>query len=446
MTSVLLIADSDSQLLYCEALARTECAAGLDLTINLIPREGTPEAVIERMHRLGRVQERSMGSLLRATDLDQYAGIGVFLTGSKLAGFRSAYLRSRPAGARRALLFCGFNGVVLERFEEAITWRLGYDLICLNGPRDQVRFQRFLRHTPFESQATVITGLGRAQIRERRPLAERPRRLVFAEQVALPAAQEERQRMVGHLVTLARRCPDWEIVLKPRVAPHEATFHEIGEHIFATLERLAPRPPANLVLSYDALPSLLSRSRLFATLSSTAFFDALDHGCVPLVMGDFGVRADHGTAFFAGSGMLTELGALQDLEPLCRRRIDPDWLAWVGYGDHHTPAALFEHLRRHAARLEAEATGTGLEAGLKPPALHWRGYVVNSADLSSNQLRLGAEQAIKARDYSKASNLLEMAILQRPDNANIRRRLGAVRARNRLWRRVLLLATPRFKL
>ncbi|MFQ6539612.1 MULTISPECIES: DUF6716 putative glycosyltransferase [Aphanothece] len=448
MTAVLLIADSDSQLLYCEALARTKAATGIELTINLIPRDGTPKAVIQRMRRLGTVQERSMAALLRDSQLNRYAGIGVFLTGSKLAEFRSAYHQSRHQQAPpRALLFCGFNGVVLERFEEAITWRLGYDLICLNGPRDQVRFERFLRHTPFQSQRTLLTGLGRSHVAQTKPLSSRPRRLVFAEQVALPALPQERQEMVRHLVALARRCPDWQIVLKPRVAPHEATFHEIGEHISTTLERLCPRRPPNLTVSYEALPALLAESRLFATLSSTAFFDALDHGCIPLVMGDFGVRADLGTVFFGGSGMLVELGQIQDLEALLGLRVNPDWLEWVGYGSTYTPAELFVILRRHGAgRAGSDGTSPSLQPRDQPPRLQQRGYVVNSGELSTNQLRVGAEQAIDERDYGEAAKLLEMAALQRPDNANIRRRLVAVRAGNRLVRRLLLLATPRFKL
>jgi hypothetical protein len=243
--------------------------------------------------------------------------------------------------------------------------------------------------------------------------------------------------MVSHLLTLARRCPEWEIVLKPRVAPREATFHHVAEHISTTLARLTPRPPSNLRLSYEPLPSLLGASRLFATLSSTAFFDALDHGCIPLVLGDFGVRADLGTAFFAGSGMLIELGRQHSLEALCEREVDAAWLDWVGYGPQYSSRRLFEIL---------SAPRQTPQDAVSPPSLQACGYVVNSADLSSNQLRIGAEQAIDARDYDEAAKLLEMAALQRPDNANIRRRLGAVRIRNRLWRRILLLATPRFKL
>lgn len=451
MTKVLFVADSDSQLLFCEALARSGGAAGVALTINLIPREGTPKAVIERMHRLGRVQQLSMGALLQDPELSGYAGIGVFLTGSKLAGFRSAYQRSLGSQPHRPLLFCGFNGVVLERFEEAITWRLGYDLICLNGPRDQARFDRFLRHTPFQRQRTLLTGLGRSQVRGGVPLASRPRRLVFAEQVAMPSRPQERGEMVAHLVRLARRCPDWDIVVKPRVAPDEATFHQVEEHISATLKRHGSRLPRNLVVSYEALPTLLARSQLFATLSSTAFFDALDHGCVPLIMGDFGLRADLGTDFFGGSGMVISFSTLHELSPLLEQKVNGEWLDWVGYGRQYSPDQLFEILHERGRRIEASVKALDeysnrMTAAEPLMSLHHRGYVVNSNDLSTNQLRARAEQSIAARDYMEAAKFLEMAALQRPDNRNIRRRLAAVRATNPLRRRLQLVATRRFQL
>ncbi|EDY37398.1 conserved hypothetical protein [Cyanobium sp. PCC 7001] len=438
MSSVLLIADSDSQLLYCEALAREHAAHGVNLTINLIPREGTPEAVKRRMHQLAEVQERSMGALLQDPELSRYSAIGVFLTGSKIAAFRSAYVRSREQHpARQALLFCGFNGVVLERFEEGITWRLGYDLICLNGPRDETRFHRLVRHTPYHSQRCVITGLRRSVVTAPPPPMARKRQLVFAEQVAMPSRLEERERLTALLVAVARRFPDWQIVIKPRVAPHEATFHETGEHIATTLGRISQaRPAGNLTVSYRPLPELLRESRLFATVSSTAFFDALDQGCTPLIVADLGVRNDLGTDFFGGCGLLTELESLDSLEALVDRSVCPDWLHWVGYDPAFSPANLFATLR----------TLQDSDPRPCPPELQQRGYVVNSADLSSNQLRLNAEEAIAGRDYQEAAKLLEMAALQRPDNGNIRRRLRAVRTRHRLWRRILLLASPRFKL
>lgn len=431
---LLLVADSDSQLLACQALTRLGKQHDVRFTVNAIPREGTPEAVLQALERGGPLWRLTPQQLLADRRLDGFAAIGVYLTGSKLAEFRSVYQLSREQQRRpRRPLFCGFNGVVLERFEEAIAWRLGYDLICLNGPRDQARLELLLRHTPFSSQRTVLTGLGRQ--RPQTAGSERLRRMVFAEQVVMPAALAERRRLVRILARLARRSPEWELLIKPRVAPHESTFHAVDTHISHTLRDTLGSPPANLQLSYAPLPELLARSRLLGTVSSTALFDALDLGCRAVVMGDFGLRPDLGTPFFAGSGLLRSLATADDLDSLAADADpDPAWLHWVGYHPQFSPANLLEALRE----LQAHP--------LPPLQLSQPGYVVNAADLSTNQLRRGAETAIRCGDLEEATRLLEMAQLQRPDNRNISRCLAALRLRPALLRRLALLVTPRFRL
>lgn len=432
---ILLIADSDSQLLACQALARFSNANGATITVNAIPRDGTPEGVLKALELIGTVWTLNAQALLADRRLDQFDAIGVYLTGSKLAEFRSCYHRNCLQQKRQARpLFCGFNGVVLERFEEAIAWRLGYNLICLNGPRDQARLDLLLRHTPFQQQRSVLTGLGRnLPVQEQ---GERPKRLVFAEQVVMPAAASERRHLIRILTRLARRSPEWEVVIKPRVAPHETTFHTVDSHISHTLVETLGSPPANLRLSYEPLAELLLNSRLLATVSSTALFDALDLGCRPVVMVDFGLRHDLGTPFFAGSGLLRSLATAEDLDSLDGGPDpDPNWLHWVGYHTDFTPANLLQALKQ----LEHNSQDSRLN-------LNHPGYVVNAADLSTNQLRRRAEAAIRCRDYGEARRLLEVALLQRPDNRNISRRLAALQQSNRWLRRLALLVTPRLRL
>ncbi len=52
-------------------------------------------------------------------------------------------------------------------------------------------------------------------------------------------------------------------------------------------------PPTNLRLDYRPLPVLLKQARLLATLSSTAFFDALDFGCRAIAISDLGLSLIH---------------------------------------------------------------------------------------------------------------------------------------------------------
>ena len=141
---LLLIADSDSQLLACEALCRCQTARSVEFTINIIPRDGTPQHILQRIANLGTLWRLNLSRLLNNPQLLQFDAVGVFLTGSKLNDIRIALERHH----QRPKLFCGFNGVVLEHFVEGISWRLGYDLICLSGPRDRDALNQLVANSP----------------------------------------------------------------------------------------------------------------------------------------------------------------------------------------------------------------------------------------------------------------------------------------------------------
>ena len=428
---LLLIGDSDSQLLACEALCQFPDHLGVAVTINAIPREGTPETILQRAQRLGTLWRFDLGQVLTHPDLHQFDAIGVYLTGSKISDFRLAL--SLLSRSDRPLLFCGFNGVVLEKFLEGMSWRLGYDLICLNGPRDRDALQQMLIGSPFAKQPTVLTGLRRNGETGTTPIPydRRRRQMVFAEQVVMPSDERDRADMVRILADLARRSPDWEILIKPRIAPDETTFHQAETHISQTVLQSIGQPPSNFRLDYRPLPELLCQSRLMATVSSTAFFDALDFGCKPVVMADFGMNPANGSHVFAGSGVWRHLDAVEDLNALDQElgQPNPEWLAWMGYGREWKPEQLIVSLQQ-------------LRTTEQEPFQAKSGYLSN-ANLSFNQLRRDAERAIEEGHWNEARSLLKLGSLMRPTHRNLARRLNAVEQSNRLLRQLLLILTYR---
>ena len=425
---LLLIADSDSQLLACEALCSAPTALNVEWSINVIPRDGTPQALLQRLAQRATLRHQSLARLLRDRQLQSFDAIGVFLTGSKLNDIRLALQRD----LQRPLLFCGFNGVVLEHFIEGVSWRLGYDLICLSGPRDQDALEQLVAGTPFAKQRTVLTGLRRnAPYTNVLPVNERPRRLVFAEQVIMPATTSERARLVRLLSDLANRSPNWEVLIKPRIAPGDATFHDVDTHISTTLKQTLGVPPANLRLDYRPLPVLLKQARLLATLSSTAFFDALDFGCRAIAISDLGLQPNYGGHVYAGSGVWRSLEDIPNLDALDAEGLSPDpgWLEWMGYGERFSPAALLEALNEQKHQ--------------KPQPLPSSIGYPGNAQSSFNQLRLGAEAAIASGDWRSARELLCQAALMRPLHRGVARRYWAVRQANPLLRQIALLMSYR---
>ena len=424
---LLLIADSDSQLLACEALCRCQTAWAVEFTINIIPRDGTPQHILQRMANLGTLWRQNLSRLLNNPKLLQFDAVGVFLTGSKLNDIRIALERHQ----QRPKLFCGFNGVVLEHFVEGISWRLGYDLICLSGPRDRDALNQLVANTPFAGQQTVLTGLQRnGTIETLIPPAQRPKRLVFAEQVVMPCSARDRAEMVQILAELASRSPNWEVLIKPRIAPGDATFHDVDTHISSTLRQTLGVPPANLKLDYRPLPDLLRKAPLMATISSTAFFDALDFGCRPVAMNDLGLHASHGSHVFAGSGVWRSLRDVPDLDALEQelQEPNPQWLDWMGYNKRYSAGDLFDALEN-----------------IKPPSatgIKHCGYTTNTQS-SFNQLRVGAEAAICTADWRGATDLLSQAAQMRPQHRGVARRLAAVSCRNPFLRSVGLILSYR---
>ena len=425
--TVLLIADSDSQLLACEALCRCQTAWAVEFTINVIPRDGTPHHILQRIASLGTLWRQNLARLLKNPKLLQFDAVGVFLTGSKLNEIRIALERHH----QRPKVFCGFNGVVLEHFIEGISWRLGYDLICLSGPRDRDALHQLVANTPFASQQTVLTGLQRnGTIETIIPPAQRPKRLVFAEQVVMPSSASDRAKMVQILASLATRSPNWEVLIKPRIAPGDSTFHDVDTHISTTLRQTLGVPPANLKLDYRPLPELLRKAPLMATISSTAFFDALDFGCRPIAMNDLGLNANHGSHVFAGSGVWRSLRDVPDLDALEQELQEPNsqWLDWMGYNKCYCADDLFDALEN-----------------LKPPSatgITHCGYPTNTQS-SFNQLRVGAEAAICTADWRGATDLLSQAAQMRPQHRGVARRLAAVSCRNPFLRSVGLILSYR---
>ena len=92
--SLLLIADSDSQLLACEALCTAPTTLNVHWTINVIPRDGTPQALLQRLAQRATLRRHSLAQLLRDR-VSEVDAIGVFLTGSKLNDIRLALQRER---------------------------------------------------------------------------------------------------------------------------------------------------------------------------------------------------------------------------------------------------------------------------------------------------------------------------------------------------------------
>ncbi|MFC7053878.1 DUF6716 putative glycosyltransferase [Hansschlegelia quercus] len=332
--------DLDSQVFGALPFARRLGARGVDVSFAIDAGRPVPEAVSGAFE----TQRRSLGALAASQDAFGFDAIGVFATGSRIALFRHTLaLTARALRQPRPALFAGFNGFVYERFEEGVNWRLGCDVICLNGLRDSEAFGAIVGGGPFARQPVALTGLRRRWDAQTPTSASREKLFVFAEQVAVPAEPERRRALFQAIAGLASRSPDWEVVIKARVPPKRQTFWNQTAHV-ASIVAALPRRPKNLTVSYEPLERLLSRAALFGTVSSTALFDALDHRVPSLLATDLGLGAADGSEAMAGSGLGVRLADLASLDAAPRRAPASEWLRDVGYDDAFSPDALLTAL------------------------------------------------------------------------------------------------------
>jgi len=332
--TIALFGDSDSQIFGLLPHANAFKKRDWHVTIVIENFESIPSHVLKRVTANFQSRQLKFNKFHSYVLSENFDVVGVFSRGSKLHQFRMEFeklcLKSQH---KRPKIFTGYNGLTYEKFEEGLAWRLGYDVIALNGPRDFTLFSDFVSFGKCHAQPSVITGL--AQSKQPPELggfekqANRKKSMVFAEQVIVPTSKIERYYLVEQLVRIAIANPDWEILIKCRVRSHEKTFHNVKYHFENILNSFNNRPN-NLKITYTDLPQLLKEAALFATISSTAIFEALNNGIPSIIISDFGVKNSHGTHVFSNSKITKKLANIGDLSLAANGYPSQKWLNWIG--------------------------------------------------------------------------------------------------------------------
>lgn len=475
----LFVCDTDSQLYACRSLAEDLTDLGHACAFAILGEgKDLPPALRQRqLKEFPQTRETTWESLLADLSFLDADAVGVYLTGSRIHAFLQHARQSRPPEAS-PVYFCGFNGLVYEKFEEGMVWRLGYDVVCLNGPRDKAAFDLAFGHTKYAKQRTAIIGLNRGNSAAKRvpmiPFEQRPKLAVFAEQVKVPRTRGERVILFERLARLAAANPNWQIVVKPRVRPDERTFHSSVIHPETALAFVPDRPP-NLVLSYEALSDLLPRTRILLTISSTAVFDAMAYGCKAVIIADYGLNNNLGTHVFLDSGLEISLSTINELDDIPVSLPKEVWARSIGWHVDHSVENLVQSilqvLRNRGERgspphqipftAQAARPSTTKEGDTAVDPVHlsyqlWKsGQTLRALQILETQRqsttdnsrcrRLLAEIYIHAGKHSEAAVCLAEAFSIRPENRNLRRRLRAALSRPKLIRAIRLFLSRSYK-
>ncbi|MGB5136763.1 MAG: DUF6716 putative glycosyltransferase [Prochlorococcaceae cyanobacterium] len=339
-----LISDTTAALEACRLLGRQLQAAGAEITLIVAPalvnepgasRPDVPTLVLEPF------------AAAASELLDHVDAAGVFVEPETLQPFLSirrqaARLRGRPA----APLFTGpLLPLVGDALSADLLPRLGYDLICLQGPVQVEELGWLIRGTPHASQAhepiglwgmpTAPIGLGVS----REPL------LVVLEQEGVPGGAKDKALLYRRLRSLALGAPDWTVRLQPDY--QLSTDPEgWGEATLAWHHGLDANRPANLKIGRrDDLPLNLMLAWACLGISSPWLLSAMVWGKPTAVLADYGIRTDFNGPLFFGSGLMRRLADCLPLEELLTaQRPNPGWLAGLGWTIADGPQRLLQSL------------------------------------------------------------------------------------------------------
>ncbi|MES2922450.1 MAG: DUF6716 putative glycosyltransferase [Verrucomicrobiota bacterium] len=347
---VSLIFDSDSQYFACRNLVAHFLNAGWDLQF-VIEGEFEPQPT-GNLAKIPVIRVETVGEIWKIPSVCRSTAIGAYLPGSKMRqvwlGAEECYRRS----GIRPILFTGYNGVVLQRFEDGMGWRAGYDLIALNSPEDQQKTKVFASQSTLQRPTLMpIIGINRTDkpstlTTDFSATWEKTRTMVFAEQVLFPRGPKEKYSLYSHLIRIALANPDWKVVVKPRTLPDSFTFHHQSDHISKFIQRNFILPP-NMSVRYEPLDEVLKETTVLLSISSTAFFDAVGTGVPSFTLSDFGISSSYGTHFFHGSGCticLADIGRLS--HDLFKSRPTPEWLELKGFSPKFSPANIVTGLEQ----------------------------------------------------------------------------------------------------
>ncbi|WP_156156214.1 DUF6716 putative glycosyltransferase [Demequina maris] len=312
----LVVADSDSYLKWAVRRA-ADLREAYDVELVVVRNAVTPSAAQRAAAVDGRLPADpplvTMEQLVARLRRDRPALLLLACRGPLI----ELLLLERLQGRRAAdVVAAGIPGIWFPPTELGLLLRAACDLIIVHSIREREAVEAQL-------PPGRLRHVGLASLIEEEELgrSERPR-IVFAPQALVPAAPEDRRRLLDSLVATAAAHPELDVVIKLRGLAGEAQTHKEA----VSYEELAEgrELPDNLVFAQGPLREYLGDCAGFVTVSSTAALEAIAADVPTLVLDEFGVSADVINAVFEGSDLF---GGLDDLEALRFRTPDAGWLA-----------------------------------------------------------------------------------------------------------------------
>lgn len=343
---VAVLADSDSRWKWAATVAR-RIAPEHALDAYFLRSETTPSQ--RQIDEVGIVPDTTAtvdcADLLDDPDLARADVLVLGTTGGTMLTMLHGLGIAWRERTDRPVVVTGYVGVIYENLVDGLLLRGGSDIILANSTHDAERFREIYTALGVDTGPIVEAALPFLRGEPHDPEAagrDRPFTVCFAVQPSVPGSRAGRLSLLRRLAGHARLHPDREVLIKLRNQPGEAVTHT-ERFPYPQLLRQLPDVPPNLRVVYGEMGTVLDRTDLLVTVSSTAAMEAIQRAIPTAILADYGVREAHGNHFFVGSGLLTSWDALDAGE---LPTADPAWTARHGIGARDPYLAARERLAK----------------------------------------------------------------------------------------------------
>lgn len=271
--------------------------------------------------------------------VDIYDAAMIILPGPIIERFLFKYRSYRAKlthHKKRPVIATAFVGINIRNICGAFLKRASADIICVNSQADYNAYADICEQLHIDKCALRLTGLGIMPSNITPKIFNTTRKILFADQVAIPKNIKDRMILYTMLYDTALACPETQFVIKPRHRPGDVTSHK-GQYAVEQFFK-NKKMPANLIIDYTPIIEHFHDTDLLITISSTAAFEALAYGVKAAILADLGVDESYGNHIFLQSGLIRTLNEVAQGDI---GTPDPAWLAlYTTTGD---PAVCIYH-------------------------------------------------------------------------------------------------------
>ena len=332
--SILIVSSFDSFVKSAEHIANHFAEMGVNVAHAVLVT--TPRQVSKRQLSQStegnEIQFLDFAGLCSDDVISQYSGLILSLDGENCARiFR--HLNGKQ-GYRPAIATL-YPGFVFRHVFGGFALRAPADIVLLSCSHDLTLFGKMMLELKRPNNGrlfglTQLMGVTQSQAGNQikaKNYGPKRRTMCFFEQVAIPGFREEREFMAECLIKLAKKHPNWDVLVKPRTKPGEKTVQNPPKkhHIVSLLKSISSLNgiPSNLHVTFEAPETILERIEYCLTISSTIAAESIYRGINTALISDFGMNDDNGLHYFFGSGLLT---SFEEFDPEKAMRPSKAWV------------------------------------------------------------------------------------------------------------------------